>query len=191
MFTKNIKKLIFTFIAVNLLISNSSPLPVSQAKAITVDRPICSLAVAPYNPAGKALTNPDDGNYIFDKYLNVLSTDICNSFVKLYGNEYAPQPPKSENNPLTQLAIDDKVSVPIIQHDHAYYNSTGVDNYYYKSFVKKFVITLQEDTTKNIDLNNIKCDTAIPTNSDPAINNQLKFQKKSFIFQRCCLKRIC
>lgn len=158
----NMKKifltLILSFTAV-LVASGSSTSKVANAKYVPILHNICSLAVAPYNPGTSAILGSEA-----TQYLNYLGTDTCNNFVKLFGNAYAPQPPKTEDNPI-KVGAEEK-NVPIVKHNHIYYNNTEQDSYYYKEFAKKFEITLQTDTTKNIDLSKIQCDTFAEKNYD-------------------------
>lgn len=159
MYKKNMKKLFLSLTLSSILfVIGGSNSPVTEAKYNPVSRKICSLAVAPYNPNSPAITG-----LAADPYINFLSADSCNQFVKLYGNAYSPQPPKSEDNPL-KAGTEDK-NVPIIRHDHSYYNDTEQDaNFYYKSFVDKFEITLRSDGFNSIDLDKIQCQTPYPTN---------------------------
>lgn len=158
----NMKKifltLILSFTAV-LVANGSSTSKVANAKYVPILHNICSLAVAPYNPGTSAILGSEA-----TQYLNYLGTDTCNNFVKLFGNAYTPQPPKTEDNP-TKIGAEEK-NVPIVKHNHIYYNNTEQDSYYYKEFAKKFEITLQTDTTKNIDLSKIQCDTFPEKNYD-------------------------
>lgn len=158
----NMKKifltLILSFTAV-FVANGSSTSKVANAKYVPILHNICSLAVAPYNPGTSAILGSEA-----TQYLNYLGTDTCNNFVKLFGNAYAPQPPKTEDNPI-KIGAEEK-NVPIVKHNHIYYNNTEQDSYYYKEFAKKFEITLQTDTTKNIDLSKIQCDTFAEKNYD-------------------------
>jgi|GEM_PF-2606660 len=168
MSAKNIKKILFTLtISSVLLVIGNSSLP-AEAKYNPVSRKTCSLAVAPYNPSSPAITG-----LAADQYINFLSNDTCNQFVKLYGNAYFPQPPNLADNPVKAGA--ENMNVPIIRHDHAYYNDTEQDaNFYYKSFVDKFEITVQPDGFNSIDLNKIECQTPYPVNYDTSKLKQLQ-----------------
>ncbi len=160
MFKTNIKKLFLTLLITSLLILIGNSTTVTQAKFSPVTRKICSLAIAPYNLLSAAISDSEA-----DQYLNYLSNETCNQFVKLYGNAYNPQPPKAEDNPVK--AGSENKNVPIIRHDHAYFNDTIEDeNFYYKSFVDRFIITLQSDGFNSIDLDKIKCQTPYPANYD-------------------------
>lgn len=120
----------------------------------------CQLGVFPYNPQASSDTVGDTLN----PYINYLSNDQCQAHLN-YPNAYSPQPPLDQDNPLKPGS--EAVRGPIALHEHGYFNDKNHEdppgNYYYKSFVDKFEITIENDGYTNLDTEHITCNTPAPS----------------------------
>lgn len=127
----------------------------------------CSLAVFPYNPAATLDTTGEAAT----AHINYLSDKQCADHVD-YANpsQYKPQPPLVEENPIKTGS--EKIRAPIAQHQHAYFNDSDYKipnfTFYYKSAVKKFEITVQQDGINNLYTDNISCVTPVPKDYNSA-----------------------
>ena len=124
-----------------------------------VSRDLCTLMVKPFDSTKNAITGSSGNQYI--NYLN----NECEEHVT-YPNVYSPQPPLKSDNPLKYNA--EGKHLPLTRHDHIYYNDSLHDNYYYKSFVDRFEITLESDGYNSIDLDEIECQTPYPAGFNPS-----------------------
>lgn len=132
------------------------------AKADVQYKKTCDLAVYPYDSTSQDIIG-DAGT----PFINQIDNS-CTSHIS-FPDQYRPQPPRAEDNPVKSGAENKRV--PIAQHLHGYFNDSNKDipdnngyNYFYKSFVKKFEITIQPDGYNNIDLNRISCGTQVVYN---------------------------
>lgn len=163
---------IFILAAIALGLTLTTQTTVSQAAYNPVPRNICTLMIKPFNAA----LSPTYGT-AGDQWINYISSQICGDHIAYdnstgLGYAYTPQPPVYNDNPLKSGA--DKYHLPITRHDHTYYNDSLQDDYYYKSFVDKFEITVQSDAFDNTDTSQIKCDTAVPYDYNVQNIDQIK-----------------
>lgn len=164
----HLKSTILGLIAAVAMFSN-----LSVINAAGIYGETCKVGIFPYNPAAAS----DLLGNAASPYVNVVNDINCDSHLKYSkfsstADQYLPQPPPNTNDPnsgtpLVSANAEDK-RVPWAHHDHAYFNdkNSNGDNFYYKSFVDRFEITIQNDGYKNLDLsgnlNNIKCWTEVP-----------------------------
>lgn len=150
MFKTKIKQKISILLALiaSLAVWTSSTL-VTNAKYEPQSRNLCALAIFPFDST-KPITYP--------AAINKLDNETCKKFLT-YPNAYKNNPPTEIDNPLKAGA--EGQNAPITEHDHAYFNDSVQDDYYYLSAVDKFEITLQSDGYSSIDLDKITCGTPL------------------------------
>lgn len=131
---------------------------VSKADTAATYKKTCELATFPYNPdAGKDMYGDDATDNIYYQ-----SQNNCEEHL-FYPNQYDPQPPQLEENPLKPNT--EKLRIPIAKHQHAYFNDsnhTVPGDTYYESFLDRFEIIIKPDGFNNIDTANITC-VGMPT----------------------------
>lgn len=120
-----------------------------------LDLPVCSLAVYPYNPA-----QPEIHYGAATPFVNFLSESICKARTT-YGQQYN-QPPTKAQNPVKNVADIENKNVPYAIHEHSYINNALEDNYYYRSYIDKFEIKLENDALNNTEKQQIQCQTPAP-----------------------------
>jgi hypothetical protein len=117
--------------------------------------PTCSLGIYPYNPTGTKVGPLDS------QWFNLFppgDINTCNSHLN-YPNQYNPQPPQINDNPLKNIDGIENISAPEARHNHIYHNASVEDNYYYKQLIDRFEITIQPDALVNTDKYNVVCYT--------------------------------
>lgn len=126
----------------------------NTSQAVAVYQRTCDLAVYPYNPLAPSSTT----GVAAQGHENPL-LESCNEHLS-YPNAYSPQPPRPEDNPIKPGS--EGLRIPIVKHEHAYFNDSGDQNYYYKAAVDKFEITIQSDGYANLPHDQIGCFTPVP-----------------------------
>jgi hypothetical protein len=117
--------------------------------------PTCSLGIYPYNPTG-TVVGPLDAQWfnLFEGNNN----STCTAHLQ-YPNQYTPQPPLVNQNPLASTAgVGDK-KAPEARHNHIYHNASREDTFYYKTFMDRFQVILEQDALINTDKYNLVCYT--------------------------------
>ncbi len=141
--------------------SSSGTFSGHSASANPRDDGDCAMAVHPYKTAPRVLASVYDR-----KWFTIHKSDAeCWGHLRYLNNNYSPQPPAADDNPLPLIPGINEVSAPVTQHNHAYHNDWEEDDKYYKSFVAKFEITLKQDALVSVDLSRIVCMT--PTTQVP------------------------
>lgn len=115
----------------------------------------CSLGIYPYNPTG-TVVGPLDAQW-FNLFEGVNNSN-CTSHLQ-YPNQYTPQPPLTGQNPLANKAGIENIKAPEARHNHIYHNATLEDSFYYKSFMDRFQVILEQDALTNTDKYNLVCYT--------------------------------
>ncbi|PJA92578.1 MAG: hypothetical protein CO133_02430, partial [Candidatus Komeilibacteria bacterium CG_4_9_14_3_um_filter_37_5] len=114
----------------------------------------CSLGIYPYNPIGTSV------NELNKQWFNLFpgpNKNCTNHLV--YSDQYTPNPPLTKDNPLVNTKGVENIKAENARHNHIYHNATKEDNYYYKTWIDRFEITLKEDTLNNTDKANVVCYT--------------------------------
>ena len=121
--------------------------------------PTCALSIHPFNPQGTVV------NDLANQWFNVFSgSGQCTQHLQ-YPNQYQPQPPTVQDNPLKNVNGVENIHAPTTRHNHTYHNASVEDNFWYKSYMAKFQITLEPDALANTDKFNVVCGTATGPNT--------------------------
>lgn len=128
---------------------------IAQAAYAPVSRNLCSLGIYPYNPSAV-------GGDVVDQYatswFNLFnqSDSQCTDRLFPWEKAYTPQPPLDGQTPLKSVADVENKKAPYALHNHRYYNdSVESDGKVYKSFIDKFVVTIQSDGRNSTHFENL------------------------------------
>ena len=158
MFKQKINIKILLTIAVIIAVTGFFYAKVSKADTAATYKKTCELATFPYNPDAKEDLYGEDAT----SQIYYHSKNNCEEHL-FYPDQYDPDPPKLEENPLKPGT--EKLRIPIAKHQHAYFNDSNHMNpgdTYYESYLDRFEITIKPDGFNNIDTANITC-TGMPT----------------------------
>lgn len=114
--------------------------------------PDCTEMLNPFNPSGVYAAGDTS------IYLKYFSESACKTHAP-YPGPHNPISDSDAQNVYTvqQAAIDDNIHGPWTRHRHFYYNNSVQDNFYYKSYIAAFEITVQSDAVNNTDLGELQC----------------------------------
>lgn len=130
----------------------------------------CSLGIYPFNPTGTVV---DEFAKQWFNLFEAMGDGTCNAHLK-YPEQYSPQPPKVEENPLVNASGVENIHAPKAQHNHTYYNASVEDDFFYRSQMDRFEITLEADALSNTNLDQIVCVT-------PRAKNDVYNDPNSFV----------
>ncbi|MBP9718716.1 peptidoglycan-binding protein [Candidatus Gracilibacteria bacterium] len=117
----------------------------------------CEIVVLPFNP-GQTIPGEAD----VDRFVTHITGGDCTSHLNINAQtQYSPQPPRIEDNALA--ANTDNKTIPVTLHTHAFHDLSLEDDYYYDSFVDRFVITIKADAVANTNIDNLVCYAPIPS----------------------------
>ncbi len=135
----------------------------------------CTLGVFSYDIGPNSKEFIDDKSNQYDKYIQYLPNE-CKKHLdypekSAQGMPYQhPDVPVYNDNHVQSLAELDHVRMPWAEHEHAYFNGKDAtkEDFYYKSFLKKFEIEIQPDGIKNLNfgngqsIDNLNCNIETP-----------------------------
>lgn len=114
--------------------------------------PDCTEMLNPFNPSGVYASGDTS------IYLKYFTESACKSHAPYPGPHNAISDSDAQNvYTVQQAAIDDNIHGPWTRHRHFYYNNSVEDNFYYKSYISAFEITVQSDAVNNTDLSELQC----------------------------------
>lgn len=115
--------------------------------------PTCALSIHPFNTEGTVV------NDLANQWFNIFTgSSTCTQHLQ-YPNQYTPQPPTVQDNPLKNVNGVENIHAPTTRHNHVYHNASVEDNFWYKSYMAKFQIILEPDALNNTDKFNVVCGT--------------------------------
>lgn len=140
-----------------------------RASATAVFGETCALTVFPYNPLA-ATDTVDDVNTTEDEvgpHIQSLN-ETCDQHIR-YGQAYQ-LPLRKEDNRIQPGS--EAIRAPISKHEYAYFNNSNHEydcadtrdgrrcgQFFYKSFIKEFEITIHNDGFALLDFSRLSCDT--------------------------------
>lgn len=121
--------------------------------------PTCALSIHPFNTGGTVV------NDLANQWFNIFSgSGKCTQHLQ-YPSQYNPQPPTVQDNPLKNVTGVENIHAPTTRHNHVYHNASVEDSFWYKSYMAKFQITLEQDALLNTNKFNVVCGTPTGPNT--------------------------